>query len=258
MIYKLFKHCLWRDQFLFLAAIFVNAGAGQELTNDSLNILITNAKDHYYKGEYREAVSRFEDNIVFLKNDALLEAHKYLAFSYARLGQSERSSQHFRMIFKIDPRWKMDPEDSSPEIDPILIATKNDMAKEAGMCSCFIPGIGQIMKGEQKKGLILMSATSVSLALSISSWIVTDNRRHDYLAVGLNDSLRMNEMYDRYNDWYHISFASTAVFLGVYIYGICDAFSLRPNYLSANAVGEHGVVCAVGPASWRMGYEIRF
>ena len=90
------------------------------------------------------------------------------------------------------------------------------------------------------------------------SWIITDNRRLDYLKIGLNDTLRMSEAYHRYNDWYHLSLASTVLFVGVYAYGIYDAFSSSSDYLSANAAGEHGIICAIEPSSWRMGYKIRF
>ncbi len=258
MINKFFKCPMTGGHFIILIAILAHAAAGQGSTSDSLHALLMNAKDNYYMGEYQKTISLLEGSIGSLTNDDRLEAHKYLAFSYARLGLNERSSQQFRMIFKIDPRWKMDPGDSSPEIDPILIATKNDIAKEAGMCSCFIPGIGQIMKGEQKKGLIFMSATAGALALSVSSWIITDNRRRDYLAVGLNDSLRMDETYGRYNDWYHISLASTAVFIGIYIYGIYDAFFPGSDYLSAQLPRDHGIMCVVDRSGWQMGYKIRF
>lgn len=258
MIYNFFKHPMIRGQFLFLVAILVKLSAGQDAANDSLPASLMNAKDDYYRGEYQKTISLLENTISSLTNGSRLEAHKYLTFSYARLGQSERSSQHFRQVFKIDPRWKMDPEDSSPEIDPILVATKKDRAQEAGMCSCFIPGIGQIMKGEEKKGLILLSATSATLAMSISSWIITDNRRRDYLKIGLNDTLRMSEAYHRYNDWYHLSLASTALFVGVYAYGIYDAFFPGSDYLSTQLPRDHGIMCMVDRSGWQMGYKIRF
>lgn len=244
--------------FVILTVAVIRFGAGQAIGVDTLSVTLREAADDYYQGEYRKTVLRLENNIALYHDGALLEAHKYLAFSYARLGQGERAGKQFRMIFRLDPRWKMDPKDSAPEIDPILIATRKDIAQEAGMCSCFIPGIGQIMKGEQKKGLILLSGTSAALAVSIACWVVTDNRRQDYLAIGLNDTLRMNEAYGRYNNWYRLSLASTAVLLGVYIYGICDAFIPGSDYFSAQASHEQGFVWSLGRAGGRLGYEIRF
>lgn len=188
----------------------------------------------------------------------LLEAHKYLAFSYAKIADNTKSGEHFRLLLKIKPRWKLNPEDSSPEIDQVLITTKKDMAKEAGMCSCFIPGIGQIMEGDNKKGIIMMTTSSAALLMSLASWIVTDNNHHYYLRIGPNDTCQMYAAYNRYNAWYRASLASTAVFLGVYIYNICDAFSPKQSYKSAGLIKKRQIFYALNGFGWRFGGEIRF
>jgi len=214
--------------------------------------------DHYHEGEYISALSVLQNNLYFFQGKTLFEAHKYLAFCYASINENNDAADHFRIVLRMNPRWKLDPLDSSPEIDRVLITTKGDMAKEAGMCSCFIPGIGQMMKGENNKSVLIMSSSGATFFISLVSWLITSDKHNNYLSVGPGDPSALKKAYHSYNSWYHTATISSAAFLGVYAYSVIDAFLFRTSYKSAQVMHHSGILYACEHTGWQLGYEIRF
>lgn len=243
---------------IILTIIAAHNGFSQGLSDDSLNIMLENAKDQYDDGDYISALSVLQNNLYYFQGKTLFEAHKYLAFCYASINENNDAADHFRIVFRMNPRWKLDPLDSSPAIDRILIATKKDMAKEAGMCSCFIPGIGQMMKGENNKSVLILSSSGATLFLSLVSWLITSDKHKSYLSVGPGDPAALNKAYHSYNSWFRTATISSAAFLGVYAYGVIDAFLFQTSYKSAQVMHHSGILYVCECAGWRLGYEIDF
>jgi tetratricopeptide (TPR) repeat protein len=236
----------------------INFGFSQDVKDLSPSGILKNAVDDYNSGDFFSAIRSLKDALSTFQGDYFFEANKYLALSYARISNTEEADKYFRVILKIRPQWKLDPEESTPEIEGIFQSTKREMSKEAGVCSCFIPGIGQIMKGENKKGIALMVTSVATLVWSIASWTITDQQHRNYLDVEPGDTVQLNRTYNRYNGWHHVSFVSTGVFIGIYLFGVYDAYHYKADSRSARAVKNIRLEYGGITDGWRIGYIARF
>jgi len=245
-------------QIITFCALTINFGFSQDINGLTPSVILKNAVDEYKSGNFFSTIRTLEDALSTFKGDYFFEANKYLAFSYARISNKEEADKHFRVILKIRPQWKFDPEESTPEIDEIFQSTKREMSEDAGVCSCFIPGIGQMMKGENKKGIALMVASTMTFTWSITSWIITDQQHRNYLNVEPGDTVQFNRTYNHYNGWHHVSYVSTGVFIGIYLFSVYDAYHYKTDSRSAQAIKNIMFEYSGLTDRWRIGYIARF
>ena len=142
---------------------------------------------------------------------------------YVPIGDKESSKDHFKRVFRICPKYSPNPDTMLPEVIEILRRAKAERAHEAAMCSCFIPGMGQMIKGDDTKGRIILVAGTATFATTLASWIITLDKRYDYLALGPSETEKMDNAYNTYNTWQRTSIVSSVLFLGIYFYSIYDA-----------------------------------
>uniref|UniRef100_A0A7V0Z5P5 Tetratricopeptide repeat protein n=1 Tax=candidate division WOR-3 bacterium TaxID=2052148 RepID=A0A7V0Z5P5_UNCW3 len=201
------------------------------------NDAIDTARDCYQKENYTGTIMTLENALPEFNETEKIEALKYLGCSYAKINDKISAKEHFKSLLKLNPKFKLNKEDADSSVIKILNDAKKEIAQESAMCSCFIPGAGQLLKGDEKKSKLIMLGASLSLVSSIYFWIETENKKNDYLKLGPDSIKYIDDYYNIYNRWFHISLLSSSVFAGFYFYSILDALHINKEVDIANEGG---------------------
>jgi tetratricopeptide (TPR) repeat protein len=209
---------------LLAPLMLLGVGFAQKADEDSIMVLLKYAKDYYIEGEYPAVIIILGGILNDLEGSSISEAHTYLAVSYVAVGDRTAAKEHFKKALRFGHKLILDPAVVSREAINIFDKTKREVAGEAAMCSCFLPGSGQMMKGDNRKGQIIMAASAVTAITSILSWTITQEKGQTYWNLGADETGKLEQTYNEYNKWYGRSLLVTTSFLCVYLYGIIDAF----------------------------------
>ncbi len=211
----------------FYALHFSYSQINQEQTCDTV---LTTGIDYYKNGAYTKSIKALDSILIDCNEDLRAEINKYLAFNYIAIGDEAAAVVHFKKALSLDPNLELDENISSSEEIRVFEAAKKELAHESGGCSCFIPGIGQFMKGEDEKGRAIIATSSLTLASAIITWAVADSKHNHYLSLGPDEIDDIESAYEDYNRWRKTSIIATATFVGIYIYSILDAtLSRKPS-----------------------------
>jgi tetratricopeptide (TPR) repeat protein len=189
--------------------------------------LLAVAKENYENGAYARAITQLETILPYLDGETMIDAHVLLAFNYVAIGDEASAIEHFKGALAKDPEFNLDEFETTPEIMATFKEAAQEQAYEYAGCSCFIPGIGQILKGDYTKGRAIIAASAITLAGTMISWSIADGKHSNYLSMGPDDLDKIEEAYDDYNRWRNITIVSAAAFLTVYVYSIADAMISR-------------------------------
>ncbi|UCF71081.1 MAG: hypothetical protein JSW49_02055 [candidate division WOR-3 bacterium] len=181
------------------------------------------AKAHYASGAYSRSVTMLETALPYLSGNQLIEAHVFLAFDYVAIGDDASAIEHFKNALTKDPNLQLDGYAPTPDILTVFEDARKEKAYESAGCSCFIPGIGQIFKGDKSKGRVIIAASVLTLAGTLVSWSIADSKHTAYLSLGPDNLDQMDDVYNDYNRWRKITILSGAAFVGIYVYSIFDA-----------------------------------
>jgi tetratricopeptide (TPR) repeat protein len=264
--------------------IFITIGFGfsQSVTQDSLEIMLGNAKNYYYNGEYQSAIRELENALQYLKQlkeADQVEAYKYLAFSYVAFGDRTRAKEQFKKALALDPELVLDPATVSPKIIKVFEETKAEMAVspvtepaepvapapkeeisgfDATIRSCCVGGWGQIYRGETSKGKKMMIAWGVTGGITLVSWIITSKKEQTYKDLRSTNPADYDEAYNQYKLWLNISAANTLVFLGVHAYNLFDIIFHKSGTGTSMVEPDQGFICRAAFDHMRIGYNLRF
>ncbi|MEO0123485.1 MAG: hypothetical protein ABIL69_05710 [candidate division WOR-3 bacterium] len=238
--------------FLILGMLF-----SQKNDTEKVDNYIDTAKDCYQKENYVGTIKTLEVVLPNLSKIEKLDAHKYLALSYAKINDKISAKEHFKILLKLNPKFKLNKDDADSSVIAIINDAKKEIAQESAMCSCFIPGTGQLIKGEDKKGKLIMLGASLSLASSIYLWMETENKKNEYLELGPDSVEYMDEFYNTYNRSYHIFLLSSSVFAGFYLYSILDALFADLKVDISND-GSNSIYFVPEQKSIKIEYKIKF
>ncbi|MCX7995757.1 MAG: tetratricopeptide repeat protein [candidate division WOR-3 bacterium] len=223
--------------------------------------LLDKAKTSYEQKEYADVIKTLENILPQIDKSNMVEVHKYLGFSYARLNDKISAREHFKTLLKLNPHFTLNAQDADSSIIIIINEAKKEIAQESGMCSCFIPGAGQLIKGEDKKGKLIMLGSSLSLISSVLLWIETMNKQQNYLGIGPDSVEYMDEYYSEYNKWFRISVFGSTLFAGIYFYSIFDAiFANTTVKVESNNTNNTNSLHNIIPEniSAKVGFKFRF
>ena len=197
-----------------------------EPCNDALNLAI----DYYETRAYTKSIKALDSILNACEEIPELEVNKFLAFNYVAIGDEATAIAHFKKVLSLYPEFELTEVVTSPDIQRVFEDAKRELAHESGGCSCFIPGIGQFMKGEANKGRAIIAASGVTLTVAVISWAVADSKHNRYLSLGPEDIDEIESAYDDYNRWRKVSIITATTFVGIYVYSIFDAIlSRKPN-----------------------------
>lgn len=213
----------------------VNYCSAQAAKNESEENILKGAIDDYERGAYTKSLQKLENIIHVHDRDLQVYVHTFMALNYVAIGDKFTAIEQFKKALSIDPGLKLDPVIVAPEIAYVLDEAKSEKAYESAGCSCFIPGIGQFMKGEENKGRAIIAVSGLTLTGAIITSAVADSKHYHYLSLGAEDVEDMDQAYNDYNRWRKASIITATAFVGIYIYNILDAILSRksPNTLGA-------------------------
>jgi tetratricopeptide (TPR) repeat protein len=183
--------------------------------------------DDYESGAYTKSIKALNSILNYCDKNSKIEVNKYLAFNYISIGDEVMAVQHFKKALSLDPDLQLDDITASSEINRVFEAAKRELAHESGGCSCFIPGIGQFMKGEDNKGRAIIAASGLTLTTAVITWAVADSKHNHYLSLGPEDIDDIDDAYNDYNRWRKTSIIAATTFVGIYVYSIFDAILSR-------------------------------
>jgi tetratricopeptide (TPR) repeat protein len=212
---------------LLIFALASHSCLGQVRENYTPPDTLEIAKDYYLSGAYSRSITTLETLLPYLEGNPLIEAHVYLALNYVVVGDKASAIEHFKSALTWDPDLQLDAYGVTPDIMAVYDDARKEKAYESAGCSCFIPGIGQILKGDDRKGRAIIAASVITLAGTLISWSIADSKHTAYLSLGPEDIDKMDSTYDEYNRWRKITILSGAAFAGIYMYSIFDAVMSR-------------------------------
>lgn len=225
--------------------------------SDGYERILETAREDCRNEAYASAIGQLETILPYLEGNALVEAHVLLAFNYVGIGDTTNAIEHFKDALTTEPKLQLERYGPSPEIITVYEHAKQERAHELAGCSCFIPGIGQILKGDDNNGRAIIAASAITLAGTLLSWSIADGKRTNYLSLGPEDLDRIDDAYDEYNRWRKITILSATVFVGIYVYSIVDAMAVKTGSKLPNAENEAGMILKFGGEQVNIGYEFR-
>jgi hypothetical protein len=164
--------------------------------------------------------------------DRLVELHKvigFVTFSTGRLNEAENS---FRSALSIEPDLQLDSLYVSPKIlaffrdvkarflteapepgrQEIRYLVLEDRRPAAAVRSLFVPGWGQLYKGERRKGILMLTTAGGTALGALLTHFAMNNAHDRYLEA--TEPGEIASRYDRYNTLYRVRntlFLATAV-----------------------------------------------
>ena len=218
---------------------------------------IAMARDLYENGAYSRSIAALKTALSSSTNETLVQAYVLLAFNYVAVGDKAQAIEYFKSALTKNPDLQLDAYEPTEEMTAVYEKAVKEKAYESAGCSCFIPGIGQILKGEENKGRAIIAASFVTLAGTLISWSIADSRHSEYLSLGPDEIDLMDETYNDYNRWRKITFMSGAAFTAVYIYSIVDAMLSRKHLEPAAAERQTKMIIQYDGTKAILGYMIR-
>jgi hypothetical protein len=236
--------------FLFLI-ILVTAYAGySQQSNDSLSVLNKRFLSFQYEKTIAAADSMLKDKNNY-SNDLLIEIFKIKGIAHFSLLEDSQAEDSFLNILKIDSAYTLDTAKTSPKIITFFNRIKNNYQKESideeklkahhdtvfvtkilydpeaeqkvknyVYRSIILPGWGHLYKGENVKGVLLTSLSSITLISSLYFIIDSNKKEDEYRSVrNLSD---IAGKYDKYNRSYKIKNYSLIAFAAVWLYAQID------------------------------------
>lgn len=199
-------------------------------------------KELYFAGQYGEALFALEE--LALDTAASLAARvlalKYAAYCYFVLGSKEQARDAWLRLLALDPEFRMDPVEVSPEfveffakLAPQASATPQGdppstesagaspetprvSTRGCGVWLCLVPmGVGQYANRKIGKGLIFTALEIVSLGLNAGFYWSLRLEREQY--GGYRDQATADRLYALQHAFFGLFVASTLV-------GMIDAF----------------------------------
>jgi tetratricopeptide (TPR) repeat protein len=224
--------------------------------NETYEDTLRTALANYEKGAYIKSMRELESMTHIDNPDLLVYVYTYIALNQLAIGDKASAIESFKNAISINPALELDPIIATPEVMAVLEDAKSEKAYESAGCSCFIPGIGQFMKGEDNKARALIAASGITLTATIITWTVADSKHNHYLSLGPEDIDEMDAAYNDYNHWNKLRIIAATTFVGIYVYNILDAiFSRNPEHSSDR--GKLGFNINPGKKSISVSYEIK-
>ncbi|HDS09233.1 MAG TPA: hypothetical protein ENN73_03310 [Firmicutes bacterium] len=230
---------------------------------------LENAKNYYNQGEFTKAIEELQKAMNTLekqKDEDMIEAFKYLGFSYVAFGEREKAKIEFKKVIKLDPHIQLDPSFVSPKIIAVFEEARAELRAEgfdfskpvkptptpvptpkpqgewtrggAFARSLFIPGLGQIYKGQKVKGYVILGAETLFLLATLNAMGEFNDAKTAYDDAKQGEDF--DSLYKDYEDAGRKANAMAAILGIIWTYNVIDAsfFSVSPNLsLSPNLKG---------------------
>lgn len=212
------------------------------------------AIEYYQNEKYYKSINELKKILSDAKDDSIASVHTYLAFNYTAIGDKADAVKHFKRALSINPKLDLNMYVTTPRIRGTFDEARKERARESACCSCFFPGIGQIMKGDDGKGKAIIAASAFTLVGTALAWLVMENKHSYYLSLGPDDIGSMDQAYNDYDRWHKITTIGAVTFLGVYVYSFVDARLVGKSAQRQDADNSSGLYLNSDGESFCVGY----
>lgn len=221
---------------------------------------LENAKIYYDQGDFTKSIEELKkamDSLEGQNNEDKVEAYKYLGFSYVAFGEKEKAKEEFKKVIKLKPSMKLDATIVSPKIIAVFAEARAELEAEgfdftkpvsietiptpqpripgqitksgAFFRSLFIPGLGQIYKGQKTKGYVIMGSGVIFLGATLGAMGDYNDKKDAYESAAYNDDFE--KLFKDYEDAASKASAMATITGVIWMYNIIDAsfFSFGPS-----------------------------
>lgn len=226
----------------FLLLLLVSVLSGQEQSDTALLREIERA---YNELNFTEAEIKAEtalENYERFKGDELTQIHKILGLIYFSQNRQAEARTQFENALSLSPDLELDSLMVSPKIMEFFNQVKTDFTEArqntdapsqvryvlvsdprpaAAMRSMVLPGWGQLYKGEQRKGIVLLSMWTVGIVGSVVTHIARNDARDDYLAA--TNPAQIESRFDRFDTLHKLRNNLLLFSAGVWLFSYFDA-----------------------------------
>ncbi len=184
----------------------------------------------------------------------LVDVHTVAGLILISRNERSEARSHFSAALSLDPDLTLDPLIASPEVVDFFESVKRDSASTspaqpppvryipvedpragAALRSMLVPGWGQMYKGQQTKGAIMMGAWGFAAAGTIASHFIRNDREDRYLSE--TDPLAVLDRFDDFNRWHKIRNNLALTTVVVWAASYLDALVVDSDSRSSNRVG---------------------
>lgn len=171
----------------------------------------------------------------------LVEVHTIAALVLMSRNEVSRARSHFASALSINPDLTLDPLLASPKVVEVFQEVKRatsasnvssadpsvryvrvfDPRPAAAVRSMLVPGWGQMYKGQQRRGLVLMSVWGATTAGTIAAHVIRNSREDSYLSE--TEAGRIQDRFDSFNRWHKIRNSIALAALTTWIVSYVDA-----------------------------------
>lgn len=199
------------------------------------SLSLKDVREEYELAHYEKAVSLGKEllSLTPLEPESEIKLRTMIAFSYVALHLNLDARREFERILELNPDFELDPVSTSPKILSVYEGVKAKMRqleksvitpydnRKAALYSALFPGLGQIYKGEKKKGYAIAASEALLLTATIYSHVNYASAHERYLSSV--ESEEIEENYKAYNDWYRARLMLGGAAIAVWIYSHLDA-----------------------------------
>jgi tetratricopeptide (TPR) repeat protein len=204
----------------------------------------------------------------------IVEVHQILAIIAFTEGRLMEARQQFELALSIDPQLQLDPVTVSPKILSFLEEVRADYRNDvpanqpvhyryllvpdprptAALRSLIFPGLGQLYKGQTKRGLAMMAAAGSGAIATFVLHRARSQAERDYLAE--QDIAKIPSRYDRFNKLNKERNLAALFTATVWVASFADAL-LSPANLEKSPLSV-GVAPATAPSALMVYASLRF
>lgn len=188
---------------------------------------IQTLEDDFKSFNYQRVIEkgRFLLSDTFTNREDSLAIYQLMLSSAYALTDTSLARDIILDIIHCEPGYSLNPKETSPKIIELFNYVKNQAQQKTNLelsdsdhrqelpypfpsalrphyalAGMVFPGSGHLLAGKKTRGLVTSGVSAALLGSVIYSIILTDDRRHDYMAA--RGDVNYDQLYDRYNSDY--------------------------------------------------------
>ncbi len=193
----------------------------------------------FYDGKYVELID-YADSVAASDTGIIsIEALKFKAFAYVAMDSSEKAVDAFKELLRESPFFELDPVYTFPRAMKAFQQAKMEVRRpvsvtldslnallnfreqclrkrEARYYSLLLPGLSDVKLGRKKRGIRIMAAFGLSLAIWGVSNYAYHRAKDAYMLA--RDPAEIKSKYRVMDAWYKMRLVSGISAVGIYIY----------------------------------------
>jgi len=215
-------------RFFVLAALLLASLPSLALAQNKERGLMQEGLDLYQKGEYAEALHKFQDikeGLILLDAPEQVTVHKYRAYCLIVMERVPEAKKEFKAALDVDPSFALDPASTPPKIlsvfNEVKVAETPAGPGHAAKLSALAPGLGQW----QTKRRTAAYVSGGLVVASIGALVVTQmNASAADSYVSKAGPLEKTKMKNQAQSYDLMRDGAAVLLVGAWVGGVWDAY----------------------------------